>query len=152
MSLRDELVEIIKLYWEYANNGDQILRGQYQQQTDPLSARQLGHLTKSGNIRTTDGILFYNFHGKGVHLEFPDNRIVDFDYEMTLSENGHYICLPSNFSIYSLHQFIESAGLSYSPLSNRNTCETVLTQMVANKLIIPLTYPNMVVPNRFYFR
>ena len=151
MNAQDELVAVIKKFKEYANNGNRILRAQYQQQVGPLSARRLGYITKTGEITTADGNLLYNFHGIGVHLEFPDKRVVDFDYEMTQSEDGDNINLPSNFSLYSLHQFINSGSDPDSPLKNAILCETALTQLVRNKVVTPLTYPNMVVPNRFYF-
>ncbi len=151
MNVQDELVAVIKKFKEYTNNGNRILQAQYQQQVDPLSARRWGYIAKTGNIATTDGNLFYNFHGIGVHLEFPDNRVIDFDYEMTTAEDGNSIFLPSNFSLYSLHQFIDSDGTSISALKDKTTCEIALKALVRRKELIPLTYPDMVAPSRFYF-
>lgn len=123
MNLHDELVEIIKRFREYVDIGNSMLCAQYSQQTYPLLARRSGYIAKTGNIVTSDGNLYYNFHGNGVHLEFPNNRVVDFDYETVIMEDSQITHLPANFSMYSLHQFINSDVSSEFVLKNSTACE-----------------------------
>ena len=123
-----EMLDCISQFEKYVNLSEKLFKNNFNISIPPIIAFRRERLfPKSGVLKNGTDIVTYNFHGKGVELNFS-GIIVDFDYE---SPDFDY----KGFDVWKLHQFVLSHENKFLSIKSEESFYSTIKNMDENGII-----------------